>query len=1506
MPVLRTDIERALDDLISNEAGMTFQGLAVILAKQRWPELIACERKKDLGADAFGAGRALACSLTAKLGKISGDATKIKKHFKATTLVFATPEGVSNTTAENWAAEIRKDFGYELVLMPREDIITSLLNPANLALCRTILGIPVTLDPPLEELLAHVKEAAVEVLNAWSVRLAGKPLIDLRAVTIHPEENEGGDGTDVLHLEDFKREMLQSRRLVIEAPAGRGKTTTLVQLAARQSGSGNVAFLIDMPAWLMMGTGILQYIAGIPEFQSRSITPDALARLQKVQHFSFLLNGWNEVSESDSVRAVQSLRELERHFPAAGILVATRTHHIVPPLPGALRTRLLPVNREERNRYLDQFLGSKADELRVKLDSDPLLDELTRTPLILSAIAVIFAAGAPIPHTKMGVLESVMRLHEQSDEHRSQLQVPPLSGRAQEYLSGLAAVMMEHGAVTLAEDSARTAAHSVAAKLRDAGQLGALPEPQSVLNALSAHHVLERLTYPIAGFRFQHQQFQEFYAAQLLKRQLKTLVGKENPRQICEFTKRYTNEPAWSAPLRMIANEIGVATVESQADTESIGTGALLVRMALKADPVFAAELGYLCGAYVWREVGDTLSQNLRTMYSQSDEHCRQLALAGMLASGSEDFKDIILPILANDDQQVRLEAYRTWPDFHLSSLGPDWQKNVRGWNEEVRSDFVSELLHFANVREPITLFALADPSLKVRIEALSAFTWGGSQEEIVKLLASVDDDTFKAALPQLPLETIPVLISARALSAYRESYQQSTDPFVRARTLLLIAQIGTVDVISDLKDELNRFPRITLANVGDYVTRPALDLIRQTDREWVSHWVAERIGDGSLYPDFWIRLVSVVPEEMKERLLGRLETEDFKHAQYSGPISVLAAVCDAAMVERVFARLCTLREVIAGAPEETHEMEWAVERQLEGLFHAFPDNISVESLAGHLSEHVQPLELIVLTRLYSRVGRKESDLRKTLRNNSRQMLRGYLLKGVPIVLREDDFSGEQKANLGSSLAQVGEPEDLPLLQDLIRADIARMRRGREAWMHGDRSRLGNGGIVSWAPWHVRSLLQIAPDTADEILLELLKEPQYEREAAWGLVQLAITSKFEPGLGFGFGFGYSRPGFAKIWEARQGQLLWNFDEERGRRYAGAIRQQVENLLDESRNDGRERAYDFRLKELIKALAFIDSRNSSDFILNLLCSQDDWNGGPVVQALETLLFNGIVLPTDKTLEIFNILLGHMRSHLWDDQAVGLLMRAICLLPYIEDAAAGITKVREVMAELRRRPYQVRDVAAALGYSHSREAVQVLQEFGSDEILIRQLGDTWINAVAELDYPESRQLLMSFVDPVIPELPARSAFDRDDAAAARLAELALRDSAVRERIFQLCAFGLPSPKRELLAKVVGMMATTEAVLAGLNLIDDTATPAVPYQIWKALEETFVEHKAVGAKSNMHTLVPRSSNSIRTKLLEMAKRDARRKSAASSLLCQIDGWRLEYGRPNGEPRNPGLECS
>jgi hypothetical protein len=53
MAILRTDIIRALDELIKNEAGTSFQALAVVLAKQKWTDLIASEWHNDGGLDAY-------------------------------------------------------------------------------------------------------------------------------------------------------------------------------------------------------------------------------------------------------------------------------------------------------------------------------------------------------------------------------------------------------------------------------------------------------------------------------------------------------------------------------------------------------------------------------------------------------------------------------------------------------------------------------------------------------------------------------------------------------------------------------------------------------------------------------------------------------------------------------------------------------------------------------------------------------------------------------------------------------------------------------------------------------------------------------------------------------------------------------------------------------------------------------------------------------------------------------------------------------------------------------------------------------------------------------------------------------------------------------------------------------------------------------------------------------------------------------------------------------------
>ena len=450
MAILRTDIERALDELTSQEEGMRFQGLAVVLGKKRWPQLIARQRKKDLGLDAYAPasltpeniGKGLAASITPTLRKVSADAKTAKENFPGLrTLLFVTAAKVGNTARKEWEEVIQRDHGLELHIIEREEIITLMMMPENASLAARFLHLDIDSEPQVVDLIVRIERAAAAVTQTWARKTKGHPLVDLTAVRLDPN---GAESADVLSLEQINEVLSQSRRIVLEGPAGRGKTTTLIQLAQHARTTGT-PFMVDLPAWTSSRRGILEHIAGLPAFLADGLTATDLARVQQTEPFLFLLNGWNEIVESNSAQANDALRELERDFPSAGIIVATRTHHLTPPLPGALRLRLLYLRRRQRAAYLKARLRTKSTELLARIDADPSLDELTRTPFTLSEVASLFEAGAEIPSTKVGVLAQVLYLQEQRDEHRNALQAAPNFGWHTEHLKALATELTRVG-----------------------------------------------------------------------------------------------------------------------------------------------------------------------------------------------------------------------------------------------------------------------------------------------------------------------------------------------------------------------------------------------------------------------------------------------------------------------------------------------------------------------------------------------------------------------------------------------------------------------------------------------------------------------------------------------------------------------------------------------------------------------------------------------------------------------------------------------------------------------------------------------------------------------------------------------------------------------------------------------------------------------------------------------------------------------------------------------------
>ena len=1379
--------------------------------------------------------------------------------------------------------------------MTREDIVSSLV--ANPSLCRTYLGIAVSLDSEVIELAQKVRDATCEVIATWSRRLAGNPFIELRGVIVDANGKETGEK---VHLGDLRTALAQSRRVMIEAPAGRGKTTTLAYLANAHSDSRGLAFVVDLPRWATSQKDILDFIAGMQAFRSRSIDAAALARLYKEEHFSFFLNGWNEIAEAESPRAVVYIRQLEQDFPSAGILVATRAQRINPPLPGAIRVKLLPLDRLQRTEYLHQRLGSRSRELIARVDANPFLDDLTRTALMLCQVADLFEADFPIPATKMGVIESAMGLLERRPEHASHLQSAPLSGSSSNYLIALAAAMTERGEVESLEQEARAIVSAVSVALHDAGQITSLPDQALILDALCKYHVFERVEYPRVLFRFAHQQFQEFYGALLVKSELRDLVAGVAKASGPVFIRRFLNEPGWSEPLHMIAAELGGQEAATPGTTLISTSANLLVEMALDTDCVFAAELFRICALKAKSPCGRVLGERLRLLHRLDQEQFRQCALAAMLKSGSDQFTDVVIPLLTDTNQQIRLRTYRLQNGIYVSSLGPRWQTTVDGWQEDARADFYSETLHFGQEPHTILSFALADTSPRVHAVAISALNWLGSREEMARALATVDDPTFESAIQQLAPEDISCGIRVRTLALYEAKFGETSDPITRLKNLLKLAELNDGREDPRFKEELNNCDPKRLRGSWHAAIGPVLDQVRRTDPQWVSRWVLKGIGDGLVWTDDLSVLVTDLPVDVKDQWLTRLETVDLKHGRHPRFVDILCATADSAMVERVFAKLCEMWTIVNRSPMERHDLESAVEAQLEELFRSMPPDITVLGLSAQFSRDVDASELAVVTRLFGSIGREDFEARSPLRGEFRQLLRGYLRRGVAVILADECFDSRAIGNLASALARVGGPEDMPLLRDLIRADIKGRRKASEEAARALAASVRPTLCEDYSPWNVRAVVLLDPDAADAVLLDAIKEPEYERAAAEALVKLASTEKIEVGFG-------KRKDYEKLWEARRHARPGHFHELRRQRYAAVIADRVSAMLaDGATADAKGQGpYEFRLRELTKWLAKLDAFGSMPLILRVVFIPEkvtSWSWKSL-EIFETLLFSGVVLPAEQSLKWFDALLERVRVHRCDSQQVDLLLQALCMLPFIDTPTLGVAKVVEVIRDLKLMAHQLRDVTIALGNSRCNNAIGALREFAATNKGAKQLGEEWINAVAALDSPESRALLISFVDPETAGLVPEVTFSHEDVLSARLVDLARREPAIEQRMVALCTVSLPAPKRELLSRVMGCFSSVEATLAALNLMDDNGSPTIPYEIRKQVEAIFVEQRSHGRNSNVYTPAPRSSNAIRNRLLEMATFDPRRKESALSLLGQIELWRLEYGRPQGEPRNPAL---
>jgi hypothetical protein len=248
----------------------------------------------------------------------------------------------------------------------------------------------------------------------------------------------------------------------------------------------------------------------------------------------------------------------------------------------------------------------------------------------------------------------------------------------------------------------------------------------------------------------------------------------------------------------------------------------------------------------------------------------------------------------------------------------------------------------------------------------------------------------------------------------------------------------------------------------------------------------------------------------------------------------------------------------------------------------------------------------------------------------------------------------------------------------------------------------------------------------------------------------------------------------------------------------------------------------------------------------------------------------------------------------------------VLPFVSDPQVGLERIRQIVGETQLRGYQLREVVTALGNSQSSEALRLLRDLVMSES--EGLGGVtteWIDAVATLNGAAGEEMLLSFVDPNIQGVAVQlDVSTQGDHLASRLAKLAHANRDMMQRILALSSQPLTGTRRELYLKLISQIGSDEAVLAGLEFLDEADGYPVPYDLWKALEEKLFYKRPIQEMGGSYNLEPRSANEIRAKLFSLASSGDHRSQPAFKLLGEIELRRLEDGRPPSELRHPSLD--
>lgn len=1245
--------------------------------------------------------------------------------------------------------------------------------------------------------------------------------------------------------------------LVLVAPPGMGKTTTLFRVAEAALASGSAsAIVIPLGDWSADGASLLESVLRRPAF--RGISEDDLRAVASRPGVVLLLDGWNELDAAARRRAAVQVERLQLELPELGLLISTRRQALDVPVDGA-RVDLRPLDESQQLDLAKALRGDGGARIVDQAWRTPGVRELVSIPLYLSALLAL-PDGAPFPTTKEEVLRRFVAAHEE-DNRRTEALTDVLQGFHQQYLDDLAITATRTASTTIVEAVARRSVSITGDALVAEGQISK-PEPRAVLEALVSHHVLMRAG-DTAGYSFQHQQFQEWYASHFVERLMREAIVDEAAGETLKVS--ILNWPAWTEAILFACERLARGD-----GTQQDACGAAILA-AFEIDPILASQMIQRSTDAVWARVGATIKALVCRWHAPGRV---DRALRFMMSSGRAEFIDWVWPLITHENNQVRLQALRAGTRFQPSLLGDSPAGKLASLPAAIRRDVLGEIAFNSGIEglDLAMVVAKEDPNPEVKEAVVDAFAFRRADRHLAELLRDADDGIFDMVARRDLVDDVADEAVRQRLEAARDRQRQGgLTVYDRLRAIVYargdddrsqeVAAIVAEMEINREQDAATHLVHQLHCRYPHAIAEGLLERVRAGDS--LFHGAADLLAAAGL------RLEDEALLDIALANSGRRDIRADAASSVLGPLAVghmIAALLDA----KVHVRDADNRYDQAAA-ERYHGLQDRI---------AHVPGASLVAAVWARSAQAGVEEVADLADLLARHPQGENDLGRPFDPDALAAIIVLAEDWANRMLASREATRLHLASIASLVAQVPSVQLLPMLKRLLDEELRRYGGFKKQavatnWRLDD---VTNEARSSYIHAYQRAFQAIdVPETA-ELMRDYLADEHFAVAAAQVLaLRWATANGLEDGKRLFGGVDFSHVG-----EMRSARVA---DPAAISVEAAIIIDAIEPLIGGSATPETTK----RAVELGGVVARLPHGGQTAVICTLLSV-----AGRRARAtfLQNLVLSGYRIEIEMVKKGLGEVLDAAKTQNWILLEGYEITEWLRLLPFTDKLLEAIDVLR-ALPDDQRTPRRLEEMIVNFGLAPDVDA----------ENALFALADTFPDLYANHAWQEAalRRGTLAAARRLV-DLAAGNLFNGkgdDWHMSRRLAGLLVEQPELRAHVYYLLKDGAASPGLALLARAVSEKPDAQGLLAlvrieiahgqsffSLRTVQKVVTKDVPSESWRGT----------------YNIVPASAVDVRRELLAMTTKGGPT-DAAARWLNAIDLIRDDHGMPEGEPRHPDL---